>query len=1783
MKTFFTILFIISTAIAFSQEICDNGIDDDGDGLIDLNDVDDCECELVFIESLIPNPSFEEHSCCPNDLSQLDCADTWIQAGVATSDYFNTCDFTNGSPMPYPDGEAVVGMFFCEDWSEYVGACLTSPMISGTSYKIKFNAAFNTVTGSQLLVCNNSETFPPINLTIYGTANCMDLPFPYSDACPVGYGGWQELGYVTVNPNDIEGSWGEYSITFNPDFDINAIVLGPPCQYPISNEYDISAYCGPYFYVDNLVLNESNMFGLVINDIGSYCSNNLSLTAVPDTIGTFQWYYQGIALLGETNETIDISGNSYPAGEYQVVFTADTFCKTSEFVVELLTPEIDDINNISACNSFALPQITGVNLSGNENFYSEPGGIGTPISSSITTSQTIYIYDSNGSCYDETSFVVDIHNPIVVNDIPNTSACISYNLPEITGTNLTGNENFYTASNGGGSIVSSTITSTMTIYIYDSDGVCSDQESFTVSIQPLNINDIADQSACSTYNLPTITGISLSGNQNYYSAPNGGGSIISSPITTSQTIYIFDQEGACSDEESFYVTIFTPPQIDNLPAQTSCDYFNLPTITGTNLSGNQNYYLAPNGVGNIVTSPISYSQTIYIYDTQGSCSDQTSFTITIINTPIIDNIEDEISCESFDLMSITGINLTGTENYYTQSGGNGSIVDSHVTTSQTIFAYAENGNCFDEDEFSVTINKFPIITDIPDNSACINYNLPNITGLFLSGNQNFYSGPNGTGSVVTSPVNSTQTIYIFDSNGDCSDEESFEIIIEPQVFAYAGEDIIVCGNTAEVSAQLFLPDSEGFWTGPGVFDEASSPQTNVHAGIGTFVYTWREEYGTCWDTDEVNVTFLEIPNPIMVNNVDSVCQNTCNLSVTSSGFNGIWTAYSGNPPELLNPAPIYIPSATSPMATATIGNFTQNIKDVTFVWTETNQQFGVECTTNVSTDVSFIKQPFANVGPDNEEEICGICFDGLNADITGSEWADGLWISPNANCTWTNAESPQAEVCFNEPGIFGDSAHFRTPLIWTVSNYFCTDLDTLWVTIYDRPEANAGLDGSICGLNYNLEAFFDITENLEYSPSGIWSVFSGPIDESADFNTVYDSNPTVSVSATGIWEFAFRENNSFLTSCYDTDIVSIEFVEVPVISAGDDAEVCGKTAVLNAVSGGFTGVWLNIPGANYEDYSNPNTVVHVGENSTFTFVWLESNQATTSSLACTSTDAVQITFWTQPEATILTDEEDNTACGRRFLNLRAELPGTDIRGYWYDTYPGTIYENYDSVSTWAEVYTFGCHDFYWIEESGPELNPGFCTDTAGPLNICFIEVPTANAGNDTLFCGLLGSLDAIPSIGTGVWTTPSHENIEIIDPNNPNSDIISYVYNTDEESEDHFTLLWTEDNGNGCTDTDEVEVVFARIPQSETTVIPPKCFGEEATIAAQDVDLTQYSWNFYSGNVNSILENTSGGTFLNMVSWDDNEESHIFSLLTTNLWGCQSPISIDTIYEPVIPNFGITITSDTCLMGKGGLIFNETENNSFFWMDSLHGPTYGGAFTQVYNLPAGIYQVSTSYLTPNIENYAYYLSTFGTANCIDTLYYQIEPIGLIDAEMLVSADIILENLVAPEANVVFINNSEYDDVSKRCEWHFDDGIVLKSCDDMIEHTYIDPGCYSPYLIVMNRDLPECRDTAYLDACIFVDNSSKLEIPNIFSPNGDGVNDYFQVKAQTLRTFSGIILNRWGRTIFEWTDWTEYTSGWDGKINGKSNASPGVYYYIIKAEGLDGTPYDEHGAFHLMNN
>lgn len=110
--------------------------------------------------------------------------------------------------------------------------------------------------------------------------------------------------------------------------------------------------------------------------------------------GTFT---SGVNTNGVYNYTID-----GPVG------CADSVAQVTVSLVS--TPNLNPIANVQACTSYTLPAITGSPLSGNERYYTGPGGTGTAYNpgQSITTSQTLYAYGGAAGCSDEEQFTITI-------------------------------------------------------------------------------------------------------------------------------------------------------------------------------------------------------------------------------------------------------------------------------------------------------------------------------------------------------------------------------------------------------------------------------------------------------------------------------------------------------------------------------------------------------------------------------------------------------------------------------------------------------------------------------------------------------------------------------------------------------------------------------------------------------------------------------------------------------------------------------------------------------------------------------------------------------------------------------------------------------------------------------------------------------------------------------------------------------------------------------------------------------------------------------------------------------------------------------------------------------------------------------------------------------------------------------------------------------------------------------------------------------------------------------
>ena len=84
-------------------------------------------------------------------------------------------------------------------------------------------------------------------------------------------------------------------------------------------------------------------------------------------------------------------------------------------------------------------------------------------------------------------------------------------------------------------------------------------------------------------------------------------------------------------------------------------------------------------------------------------------------------------------------------------------------------------------------------------------------------------------------------------------------------------------------------------------------------------------------------------------------------------------------------------------------------------------------------------------------------------------------------------------------------------------------------------------------------------------------------------------------------------------------------------------------------------------------------------------------------------------------------------------------------------------------------------------------------------------------------------------------------------------------------------------------------------------------------------------------------------------------------------------------------------------------------------------------------------------------------------------------------------------------------------------------------------------------------------------------------PNIFTPNGDGINDIFQPSILNINrnTYTLFIYDRWGNTIYKTS---KYEKGWDGKIDNGELLPPDTYNYKIIFETKTGKQKQEMGRF-----
>jgi len=164
-------------------------------------------------------------------------------------------------------------------------------------------------------------------------------------------------------------------------------------------------------------------------------------------------------------------------------------------------------------------------------------------------------------------------------------------------------------------------------------------------------------------------------------------------------------------------------------------------------------------------------------------------------------------------------------------------------------------------------------------------------------------------------------------------------------------------------------------------------------------------------------------------------------------------------------------------------------------------------------------------------------------------------------------------------------------------------------------------------------------------------------------------------------------------------------------------------------------------------------------------------------------------------------------------------------------------------------------------------------------------------------------------------------------------------------------------------------------------------------------------------------------------------------------------------------------------------------------------------------------------------------------------------------------------------HVRFLSNPSSLSATAMIEWHIRNtstGTSYTRNEQDFEFTLTEAGQTEVKLQV--RDNNEVVEEATIRITI---SESHLEMPNAFSPNGDGVNDVFKAKSnyKSIIEFHAYIFNRYGQKLYDWTD---INGGWDGTSHGHP-VKDGVYFVYVKARGADGVDYEIRRDVNLMRN
>jgi PKD repeat protein len=618
---------------------------------------------------------------------------------------------------------------------------------------------------------------------------------------------------------------------------------------------------------------------------------------------------------------------------------------------------------------------------------------------------------------------------------------------------------------------------------------------------------------------------------------------------------------------------------------------------------------------------------------------------------------------------------------------------------------------------------------------------------------------------------------------------------------------------------------------------------------------------------------------------------------------------------------------------------------------------------------------------------------------------------------------------------------------------------------------------------------------------------TGPYTYTWSNGTVQTTGGTSTISNLAGGSYTVQVTDA--SGCLATHTLTITNPPEVVSDAGPDIMLCtATTGNLGAAStSGYTYSWAPATGLNDATVSNPTITLTNTASTPVTTTYI----VTTSDGTCTTTDTVGVTV--NPLPTV-NSGLDGTVCSGSDFTLAGNIGGAASSGTWSGG-AGTYTPNNTSLtvsySPSASEITAGIATLILTTDDPP----GPCPSVNDTLVITINPSPLVNAGPPQTIC--IGGSAVLAAIISGSATSGTWSGgAGTYTPDNTTANAV-YTPSAAEATAGTVMLTYTSDDPAGpCpAASDQMQITINQLPTANAGSPQYVCEGNSISLDGS-VGGTATSGTWSGGTGTFAPDNTTLNAIYTPSAAEYVADSVTLTLTTDDPPGPCSPSSSTVVfhfYNTPVVNFTVddpdgcpihcVNLTDMTTVGGGANIVSWNWSFSDGTMDNSENPFH--CFSQT-----GFYDVT--------------LTATSNHNCSATLSIpqMIQVFAIPVAEFNPSPN----PATVIEPSITMYNLSSSDVTS--WNWNFGDSSQVSTTS---QPTHLFPnqvsGSYVVTLIVQNVN--GCADT--ISHTVFIGPEFTFFIPNSFSPNGDGVNDYFFGKGIGIIDYNFWIFDRWGNLIF----------------------------------------------------